>query len=171
MSEAEGDGQIGLTLVELLVGALVLAVAIVALLGAFLGQLTMNEHARRLAWAGNDASRVLEQLRRQNSGGACSTPSANPPAGFGSWDAWLADATATGGGGKSIQPVADELVVVTPSGSNPLTVTVAVCWRHRSRILGECTDTGALAPNPGAGGNPLVTESPAMLSTLITCRM
>ena len=151
-------------------GALVLAVAIVALLGAFLGQMTLNEHARRLAWAGNDASRVLEQVRRQNSGGACTTPSATPPAGFGSWDAWLADATAAGGGGKSIQPAADELVVVTPVGANPLTVTVAVCWRHRNRILGECTGAGALAQNPGAGGDPLVTESPAMLSTLITCR-
>lgn len=160
----------GLTLVELLVGALVLSVAIVALLGAFLGQLTLSEHARRLAWAGNDASRVLEQVRRQNSGGACTTPSATPPAGFGSWDAWLADATAAGGGGKSIQPAADELVVVTRVGANPLTVTVAVCWRHRNRILGECTGAGALAQNPGAGGDPLVTESPAMLSTLITCR-
>ncbi|MBI3331241.1 MAG: hypothetical protein HYZ96_03920 [Candidatus Omnitrophica bacterium] len=160
----------GLTLVELLVGAAVLAVAIAALLGAFLGQLTLNEHARRMSWAANDASRVMEQLRRQNSGGACTIPSANAPGGFGSWDAWLADTTANGGGGKSIQPVADELVVVTPVGNNPLTVTVAVCWRHRSRILGECTGAGALAPNPGAGGDPLVTESPAMLATLLTCR-
>ncbi|MBI2104358.1 MAG: hypothetical protein HYT90_02080 [Candidatus Omnitrophica bacterium] len=160
----------GLTLVELLVGAVVLAVAVTALLGAFLGQLTMNEHARRLAWAANDASRVMEQVRRQNSGGACAAPSANPPAGFGSWDAWLADASASGGGGKSIEPAGDELVVVTPAGANPLTVTVAVCWRHRARILGECTGAGALAPSPGAGGNPLVTESPAMLATLVTCR-
>lgn len=172
-STASGKRQGGLTLVELILGATVLAVAIVTLLGAFLGQLTMNEHARHLAWAANDASRVMEQLRRQNSGGACTVPSANPPGGFASWDAWLSDTTASGGGGKSIQPTpaTNELVVVTPSGTDPLTVTVAVCWRHRTRTLGECTWNGAaLAANPGAGGNLLVTESPAMLSTFMTCR-
>jgi len=168
-----GTRQTGLTLVELILAAAVLVVAMVTLLGAFLGQLTMNEHARHLAWATNDTSRVMEQLRRQNSGGGCDAPSANPPAGFASWDAWLASPAANGGGGKSVQPdpAANELVVVTPIGTDPLAVTVAVCWRHRNRIVGECTWNGAaLAANPGAGGNPLVTESPAMLATLMTCR-
>lgn len=154
-------------------GAAMLAMAIVTLLGTFLGQLTLNEHARHLAWATNDASRVMEQLRRQNSGASCAAPSATPPAGFASWDAWLADTTANGGSGKSLQPnpAVNELVVVTSSGTDPLTVTVAVCWRHRNRTLGECTWNGAaLAANPGAGGNPQVTESPAMLMTFMTCR-
>jgi type II secretory pathway pseudopilin PulG len=165
--------QIGLTLVEILIGAVILSVAITALLGAFVSQITLNEHARNLTWAVNDASRMMEQIRRQNSGGACAAPSVNPPAGFGSWDAWLTDTTVNGGGGKSIQPnpAVNELMVVTSQGVLPLTVTVAVCWRHRNRTLGECTWNGAvLVPNPGAGGDLLVTESPAMLSTLMACR-
>ena len=162
----------GLTLVELMVGATLLAIGIVALLWALLGQVTANEFSRSRAWATNDASRVMEQLRRRNTGG-CSTPSTDPPAGFASWDAWLADTGVTGGGGKSVlpAPTTNELVVVSPQGSNPLTITVAVCWRHRSRVVGECRWNGStLVPDPAAGGNPLVTESPAMLATVMTCR-
>ena len=162
-----------LTFVEILVGTVILAVAIVGLLGAFWWQIALNEHSRNRAWAINDASRVMEQLRRQNSGGGCATPSTTPSGGFASWDAWLADTTVNGGGGKSVQPdpAVNELLVVTSSGADPLTVTVAVCWRHRDRVWGECTWNGAaLSPSPGLGGDPAVTESPAMLSTLVTCR-
>ena len=72
---------------------------------------------------------------------------------------------------KLMDPAVNELVVVKPSGTNPLTITVAVCWRHRNRIVGECTWNGAaLDAIPGAGGNLQVTESPAMLTTFMTCR-
>ena len=165
--------QGGLTLIELMIGAAILVIAMVSLLGAFMAQMTFNEHSRNHALATNDATRVMEQLRRQNSGASCTSPSAAAPGGFASWDAWLADTSANGGGGKSVQPnpAANELVVVTSSGNEPLTVTAAVCWRERSRTIGECTWNGAsLAANPGAGGNPAVTESPAMLSTFMTCR-
>jgi Tfp pilus assembly protein PilV len=163
------SAQAGLTLVELVVGVLIFAVAIMSMFGVSANQLTLNEHARYLAWATNDAARVVEQLRKQNSGSGCVAPSAAVPGGFASWDAWLANTGATGGGGKSV--VGDELVVVTSSGANPLAVSVAVCWRHRERVLGECTWNGAaLAANPSAGGDPAVTESPAMVSTRITCR-
>ena len=174
MPEPSARQQAGFTLVELVVGMLVLAIGITALLQAFLGQVTMDEHARNLAWAMNDASRVMEQIRQQNTGGGCTNPSVTPPAGFLSWNAWLADVN--GGGGKSIQPdpANNELVVATPptgTGAAPLTVTVAVCWRQRGRIIGECLPNGAaLIQNPGAGGNPAITESPAMVSTVITCR-
>ena len=163
----------GLTLVELMIGAVILAIAIVSLLGAFMAQMALNEHARNQALATNDAARVMEELRRQNSGAGCTAPSAAAPAGFANWNAWLADTTANGGGGKSVQPTpnTNELIAVTATGADPLTVTVAACWRQRERTIGECTWNGAaLAANPGAGGNPAVTESPAELSTLLTCR-
>ena len=156
-----------------MIGAAILAIAIVSLLGAFMAQMALNEHARNQALGTNDAARVMEELRRQNSGAGCATPSAAAPVGFASWNAWLADTGANGGGGKSIQPDpnTNEFVVVTPTGGNPLTVTVAVCWRQRERTVGECTWNGAaLTANPGAGGDPEVTESPAQLSTLLTCR-
>jgi len=163
----------GLTLVELVVGVAFMLIAIAAMLGAFWTQMTLNEHARNRAWAANDASRVMERMRQQNTGAACATPSFQAPAGFASWDAWLADTTANGGGGKSVQPnpAVNELVVVTPQGVDPVTVTVAVCWRNRGRTWGECSWGGvSLSPNPGAGGDALITESPVMLSTLMTCR-
>ena len=163
----------GLTLVELVLGGGMLVIALTGLLQAWLSHLTLNEHSRYLSWATNDADRVMEGLHQQNASATCSAPTATPPAGFASWDAWLADTTANGGGGKSIQPnpAVNELVVLSTGGADPLQVTVAVCWRNRGRTLGECAwDGAALSPNPASGGDPAVTESPAMLSTLLSCR-
>ena len=168
--EAPPARPTGLTLVELLVCAVILAVGITALLRAFLGQLTTNEYARHEAWAMNDVSRVMEQVRRQNTGGGCLIPNVSA-SGFASWDAWLADTSANGGGGKSIQPnpAANERIVVSSSGGDPLTVTVAVCWRHRGRVIGEC-DAALTPDDAGSGDGDGIVESPAMLATLITCR-
>ena len=163
----------GFTLVELLLGGSMLVVAWTGLLQAWLAQLTLSEYSRGLSWAVNDSDRVMERLHQQNAGAACSAPTVAPPAGFAGWDAWLADTTANGGGGKSIQPnpAVNELIVLSASGTDPVQVTVAACWRHRGRTLGECAWNGAaLSPNPAAGGDPAVTESPAMLSTLVSCR-
>ena len=171
---ASGPGRsTGLTLVELLVGIWILVISIVPLLTAFVGQATVNEHARNLTWAMNDATRVMERLRELNVG--CATPTALatalPVAECGgvacaSWDAWLA--AATGGGGKSIQPTpaVNELVVLNPPvGTDPLQVSVAVCWRHRSRPFGGCAWNGAGFNPPAAA-----ITSPAILTTSITCR-
>jgi hypothetical protein len=159
-------------MVEFVVGTLVLAVAIVGLLDAFLRQNILTTHARYVSWAMNDAARVMEELRQQNLGAACAAPSAAAPAGFASWNEWLGDTGATGGGGKSIppDPLLNELVVVTSSGANPLTVTVAVCWRAHERTLGECTWDGAQLTANDADGNGIIT-SPATLATLLTCRV
>lgn len=156
---------------ELIIGVAVLATAITSLLAAFFGQITLTEHSRNFSFAVNDATRVLERLRQQNSGAACAAPSPAAPGGFASWDAWLADATANGGGGKSVQPnpLTNELVVTTSTGADPLQVTVAVCWRQRGRTLGECTWNGAQLTAVDLDGSGVIT-SPAMLSTLITCR-
>ncbi len=177
------------TMVELIIAAAILAIAISALLGSFIGQVTLNEHSRNLTWAINDATRVMEQVRVQNMspcvGG--NVPSAAAPSGFASWDAWLAGppspAVPAGGGGKSIQPdpATNELLTVTcrnqsntafcVAGDDPIRLSVAVCWRHRTRTIGECTWDGVnLAANPSAGGDPTVTESPTMLTTIMTCR-
>ncbi|MBI1991627.1 MAG: hypothetical protein HYY59_04360 [Candidatus Omnitrophica bacterium] len=159
----------GFVLSEFLVSAALLLMATLALLTEGSAHLTLTEHARNVSLATNDAVRTLEQLRQQNSGTGCSAPSAAPPVGFATWDAWLGDTTGTGGGGKSIQPdpLTQELVLVRPAGANPLQVTVSVCWRHRNRTLGGCgwdgaqlTDLGGITPVP----------SPVMLFTRITCQ-
>jgi len=152
----------------------ILVVALTGLLQAWLSSRTLNEYSRYLSWAVNDADRVIERIRQQNASATCSIPTVTAPAPFASWDAWLADTTANGGGGKSIQPnpsVNELIVLSSTSGTDPIQVSVAVCWRNQGRTLGECTWNGAaLSPNPGAGGDPAVTESPAMLSTLVSCR-
>ena len=190
----------GMTLIELVLGALTLVVAIAAILGAYLGQLTLNEHARNISLAVHDANRVIEQMRQENT--PCtvitapqSKPEINPAfAPPNNWNAWV---TANG---PSLGTT-PELVVVTcqdPDGGtaitdycgtagqaqvgadewrtqaaattfDPLRVTVSVCWRHRERVIGECAWNGAAlsANDTDADG---VIESPAMLTTLVTCR-
>ncbi len=182
----------GFTLPEVLIGVAILALAVTAFLGAFLGQMILAEHARNLTWAINDANRVMEQLRLQNTTPTCSTlPSNTVPAATGqgtctdpiaSWDDWLQRC----GGGKSLQPnpLTEELIVVTCQneagttaacvvGDDPIRLTVSVCWRHRNRTLGECVwQNGALQSQQGVNGFAAngVIESPATLATLMTCR-
>ncbi len=196
----------GITLIEILLGAMVLAVAMTAILGAYLWQATLNEHSRSLSLAIQDANRVLERVRQQNIG--CTAPSIIPPIGT-NWDAWLADTSAQGGGGRSIpatSTTAERVIVTclrqgapTPPANpgdycgdddqvgagewrvrtdntdyDPLQVTVAVCWRSRGRILGECTWNGATLTADDTLAVALdtqgVIDSPAMLTTLVTCR-
>lgn len=193
----------GVTLIELLLAAMTLAIAITALLGAFLGQWTLKEHANNLSLAILDGNRVIEQIRQDNLN--CSTPDIDPsdlaesPT---SWNAWLE----TQDPGKSIPNSnvnAGEEIVITcrsrdglsycPTGGavpqvgtgewvsdpgaitfNPIQVTVSVCWRHRNRTIGECTwnGTALIAADGGNGPNDFsgVIESPASLTTLVTCR-
>lgn len=199
----------GFTLIEMVLAALTLLIAFGAILGAYFGQLTLNEHARNLSLAVHDANRVIEQMRRNNI--ACgSLPTArafagNPSVFFNNWDAWLAETLVnSGGGGKSLGAATERIFVtcqdrdggalatdycnaaqvatgvngewVSNAGSvnhDPLRVTVAVCWRHRTRVIGQCTWDGAnlqpndLTPPIGTVG---VIDSPAMLTTLVTCR-
>ncbi|HAM42069.1 MAG TPA: hypothetical protein DDX89_06675 [Candidatus Omnitrophica bacterium] len=177
----------GLTLPEVLIGVAILSIAMMAFLGAFIGQMILAEHARNLTWAITDANRVMEQLRLQNTTPNCTTrPSATIQTNcdgqaVNTWDAWLQRCAL----GKSIQPnpATEELVIVTCQNSagtaacaqndDPIRVTVAVCWRHRSRTLGECAWGGAtLSSSDGSNGFAAngVIESQAMLATLMTCR-
>ena len=164
--------EAGFTLLEIIITAAILLLSLLPVMVATIQQITLSEHARNLSWAASDASRVLEQIRDENSSPACVSPAAAPPGGFANWDAWLANA-ATGGGGKSLQPdpANNELLVVTPGavGSDPLPITVAVCWRHRNRIFGECDPNGAGLIAADKNGDGVIT-SPATLSTQMTCR-
>lgn len=195
----------GLTLVEVILAGVTLALAITALLGAFLSQLTLNEHARSLSLAVHDANRVIEQIRQDNVN--CLRPNVDPRDLAGAptnWNAWLQAQ------GKSLPNSAtEELVVVTclrrdagaPPATpgdycgiggtaqmgpgewrtnagtttyDPLQVIVSVCWRQRGRVIGECIWNGAaLAASDGGNGPNAragVIESPASMTTLVTCR-
>ena len=161
------SGSDGFTLVELMIAIAFLVVALAGLLSAFLSLSALNEYSRNVTWATNDATRVLEQMRQQNTGGSCFTPSAAAPSGSATWDAWLTNVA----GGKSIQPnpSTEELATVTSSGTDPLTVSVMVCWRQRSRVVGECTWSGSALSTSDLDGDGTL-ESPVMLTTIMTCR-
>jgi len=202
----------GFTLIELVLAIMTLVIALSAILGAYISQSTLNEHARNLSLAVQDANRIIEQVRQLNVG-CGQTPSVVPPiqvsgppiVRYQNWDAWLNETTlGTGGGPKSLQPVGAtaEVIAVTCQSENalptlpsycpvtqmgsewhtagaagtadPLRVTVAVCWRQKGRTIGECTWNGTvLTPVDGSNGPndfASVIESPAMLTTLVTCR-
>lgn len=119
----------GFTLIEVMMAAAVLAVVLVALTGSLTGQEYMKLHARNLTLAMNDATRVMEEIRRRNTGstGTCAdgVPSVRPPAHpwggyYGNWDAWLgAPPELWGGGGKQVQTPDSrryELIAVTCQG-------------------------------------------------------
>lgn len=153
-----------MTLPELLISAVILAITSVVLIGEFISRSTLNEYSRALTWATTDADRVMERLRDQNIG--CVTPTVAPPPNppgpsFASWDAWLADTSANGGGGKNLRTLGglNEVVQIQSAGGpDPIDVTVVVCWTQRMRAIGDCDASDG------------VISSPAMLSTTITCR-
>ena len=167
---------------EFLIAAMLFTVSIVALLGAYVSQSALNEHARDLSWAMTDANRVMEEIRLRNSNpcvGVGAVPVATSPLGGVNpgpgWDDWLRGA----GGGKSLEQAAaparsQEYVVVSGiEGTDPMQITVAVCWREHARIVGECAWNGAvLSPSQGSNGFPNdgIIQSQVMLMTRMTCR-
>jgi len=148
----------------MLLGAAILAVAIVALLGAAFGQSFLNMSARNLTLGMNDATRVMEEMRQQNVGSECTTPSALPPpkgadpdVRYDTWDAWLEDpARGKNMRGEQLEKLAiscqnqDGKLTCGPnqvSGSewatlgddtnfDPIRVTVAAGWRQQQRAMG-----------------------------------
>jgi type II secretory pathway pseudopilin PulG len=90
------DPKSGFTLVEIVLGAVTLAIVTSAVLGAYVGQITLNEHARNLSLAVQDANRVIEAIREDNAG--CTAPDIVPDDGSTSWDQWMS----TGGAGDGI---------------------------------------------------------------------
>ncbi len=97
-----------------MMSASIIAVVLTALMGALVGRSYLNAHARNLTAAMNDATRVMEAIRRQNSG-AANCPSGIPtakPAGFKSWNDWL-DAPAQGKSVRQPNQNQFELIAVT----------------------------------------------------------
>ena len=153
----------GFTLVEMMLGTAVMIIVLTAMLGAFVGQSFLTRSARNLTAGMNDATRVMEEIRRLNTSPNCAgRPSASPPGSYKTWNEWLnAD-----GQGKSIMQSSDdsfEIIAVTcqseaggkqycgpnqagqewfraSQGSNtsydPIRVTVSVGWRQQRRVAG-----------------------------------
>lgn len=105
----------GLTLLELVIGVAIFIVAIVSLLGAYMGALTMSEGSRNLNTAINDATRVIEEMRNIPFASITLT----------NWTTW-----ASNNGANTLE---DETITTTYQGTDPLTVTVTVNWTEKGR--------------------------------------
>lgn len=123
--------EAGFTLIEIMLGTSIMVIVLVAMLGSFFGQSTLNQNSRNMMAAMNDATRVMEQIRQQNVasvvGSTCAQPTPFPSARPGvfkngaivgwmeSWNEWL-DASGkslVGSGSLAGSNDAYEIVAVT----------------------------------------------------------
>lgn len=127
------DGR-GFTLVEVLMAMLVFVVAVVALLGLYVGVSNLRESSRNMAQAMADARTVLEEIR-EASGASLATVTGTD------WTTWAED--------NNLTSLPNEVITVTFEDENadPLEVTVQVDWTERGRLR-----------QPGAVVETLVTQ-------------
>lgn len=114
----------GFTLLELLIGTAVLIVALVGLIAAYTGCFVLNENARNLTIAINDAQCVMEEMRDRNI--TSNIVQEN-------WTTWAATDLPNGGGCNSLDN--ENIVVTYPSGTTvtPLRILATVNWTEKSR--------------------------------------
>ncbi|MBU4589878.1 MAG: prepilin-type N-terminal cleavage/methylation domain-containing protein [Candidatus Omnitrophica bacterium] len=114
----------GFTLLELMIGAAVLILALVGLIAAYIGCFALNEKARNLTVATNDAQCVMEEIRDRNTAFNITQED---------WSAWAATDPPDGGGCSTLD---NETITVTyPSGTGarPLEIIITVSWTEKGR--------------------------------------
>lgn len=116
--------KLGFTLLELMIGTAVLIIALVGLISAYIGCFALNESARNLTIAVNDAQCVMEEIRDMNI-----------PLNITSQD-WSAWAIADSPGGGGCNKLDNETVTITyPLGTSvePLEILITVNWTEKNR--------------------------------------
>ena len=144
----------GFTLLELMIAAGVLIVALSGLLAIFTNLLSLNENSRKLTIAMAACQDKLEEIRNSNFSTLYATynNASFDPAGF------------TVGQAKGN-------VSINNSNPNLLQVFVSVSWRTRSnRVIGEDTNLNGVF-EAGEDSNPNGRlDSPAAIATLMSKR-
>lgn len=171
----------GFTLIELMIGAVVLVTALLGLLGVFTGCFGLNETARNLTIAINGSQQRLEEMRRHTLAnfdsivGDCS-PGGSVGNTF-TINNWL-PAAEQGAVIYILNPQTGAILNTSPAANPGLTlyeVRITVCWRQRGgRIIGEDNGTGAggialdgvLNGSEDVDGNNML-DSPAQIITLM----
>lgn len=121
-----GPKRQGFTLLELMLGATILVVALVGLLATYLGSFDINETAKNLTLAINAAQQKLEELRDYNF--------------YKIYEDY--NNTTFEVSGISSQD-AEGSAIVDNSDPDLLKITISVCWRQRgNRIIGEDNGKG-----------------------------
>lgn len=143
----------GFTLLELMIGAVVLIVALVGLIAAYTGCFMLNEGARNLTIAINGAQDKMEEIRNLSFDQIAGQDGTNFETDG------LRDSDSEG------------IVEVDSSNPDLLVVTVTICWRQKGgRIIGEDSNlNGNLDTGEDVNGNNQL-DSPAQLVTLMARR-
>ena len=119
----------GFSLVELLVSTAILSYAASAILVGFINNMELAQDGRNLTRAMTHADYVLEDIRHTSFGTIITLASS------GNWN-W--DATALSS--RGLNPLKNESINTSTTGSNPLEITISVSWtdfkeRSQTRIL------------------------------------
>lgn len=142
-------------MLELMIAATVLVVALLGLLGVFTGCFGLNETARNLTIAINGAQERLEQIRNADFG----TIIANYNGPF--------NVSGLDGMGRV------DATYVAGSNNNLIDIRVVICWRQgRNRIIGEDANLDGVFDLVTEDTNPAngQLDSPAQIVTLMAKR-
>lgn len=166
----------GFTLLELMIGAAVLIVALVGLIAAYTGCFTVNETSRSLTFAINGAQEKLEEMRNHNfdtivgayspGGSEGNTFTINPAN-------WLA--TENQNAVIYILNPQTNAILNTSPAANPgldlYKIIITVCWRQKGgRIFGEDSDLDGVIDSGEDTNENNILDSPVQLVTLLAKR-
>ncbi len=156
----------GFTLIELMIGAAVLIIALVGLLATYTGSFNLNETARNLTIAMNVNQEKLEEIRNHD------------------FDSIVTDYSSGGSPGDTFSPSlldGSGIIEVINDGSDVpagvtspdlIQVTITISWRQKgNRVIGEDANLDGTwdAGSEDANGNGQF-DSPAQVITLIARR-
>lgn len=146
-------GQAGFTLMELMIAAMVLVIALTGIITAYVVSSNLNATSRNLTITMNWIQGEMERIRH------LPFTQISTKDGSSFEIAGIADADSEG------------VIEVDNSNANLLVITMTVCWRQRgNRIIGEDLDLdGDLDAGEDANGNGRL-DSPAQIVTLISRR-
>ena len=108
----------GFTLAEVMFATAILLIALVALLGAYYHFYILSETLKGTTIAIGDARKVLEEIRATSYNSLSAITGTN-------WTIWA--------GNNGCVQLADEVVTVTFSGTDPLNTVIDVTWLQKSR--------------------------------------
>ncbi|MBI2166960.1 MAG: prepilin-type N-terminal cleavage/methylation domain-containing protein [Candidatus Omnitrophica bacterium] len=121
----KNKGEQGFTLVELMVAAALLGIALLTTAASLLNLQDVSDLAREKIVVTSDANRILEAMRDQANTSLTNLRNTD-------WVAW-ANTNVLGQRGANEIRLDQEAVAVTLTGTDPVQVTLDINWSHRRR--------------------------------------
>ena len=122
----KNKGEQGFTLVELMVAAALLGIALLTTAASLLNLQDVSDLAREKITVTSDANRILEAMRDQANTSLTNLRNTD-------WVAW-ANTNVLGQRGADEIRLDQEAVAVTLTGTDPVQITLDINWSHRRRV-------------------------------------